>query len=37
MLGIDQKHIDVVKEGMRRVVHEESGTAHHPGMQMYRT
>jgi penicillin-binding protein 2 len=26
-LGIDQKHIDVVIEGMRRVVHEEHGTA----------
>jgi len=28
-LGIDQKHLDVVIEGMRRVVHEETGTAHH--------
>jgi penicillin-binding protein 2 len=25
--GIDQKHLDVVKEGMRRVVHETTGTA----------
>ncbi len=28
-LGIDQAHIDVVIEGMRRSVHEETGTAHH--------
>jgi penicillin-binding protein 2 len=29
ILGIDPKNIEIVVEGMRRVVHEEMGTAHH--------
>jgi penicillin-binding protein 2 len=29
ILGIEPGHIDVVVEGMRRVVHSETGTAHH--------
>jgi len=28
-LKIDGKHIEIVREAMRRVVHEETGTAHH--------
>jgi penicillin-binding protein 2 len=28
-LNIKQEHLDVVREGMRRVVHEVMGTAHH--------
>ena len=28
-LKIDAKHIEIVREAMRRVVHEETGTAHH--------
>ncbi len=30
-LGIDMAHIDVVREGMRRVCHEPEGTAHASG------